>query len=54
MYGCFNSGSVKGIDLVGSLAGFSSYSAYIYNSCYADSEGLPDLGKDESTNKYNV
>jgi hypothetical protein len=54
MYGCFNSGSVKGLDLVGSLAGFSSYSAYIYNSCYADGDGLPDLGEDWSTNKYNV
>ena len=54
MYGCFNSGSVKGLDLVGSLAGFSSYSAYIYNSCYADGDGLPDLGDDWSTNKYNV
>lgn len=54
MYGCFNSGSVKGLDYVGSLAGLSSLSAYIYNSCYADGDDLPDLGDDWSTNKYNV
>ena len=54
MYGCFNSGSVTGVKYVGSLAGFSSYSAYIYNSCYADADKLPVLGDDWSTNKYNV
>ena len=55
MYGCFNSGSAKGVKYVGSLAGASSYSAYIYNSCYADEEGLQDIGNSIGiTNKYNV
>ena len=55
MYGCFNSGSAKGVKYVGSLAGASSYSAYIYNSCYVDEEGLQDIGNSIGiTNKYNV
>lgn len=55
MYGCFNSGLVKGVNYIGSLAGASSYSAYIYNSCYADGEGLQDIGNEiGGANKYNV
>ena len=55
MYGCFNSGSVKGVKYIGSLAGASSYSAYIYNSYYADGEGLSDIGNEIGrANKYNV
>ena len=54
MYGCFNSGSVIGVDYRGSLVGTSSYSAYVYNCCY-DDEQLSDVGYPiGSPNKYNV